>query len=413
MYHRNVSIHYVIFLFITSILKAQEPDSDQVVGFASIDGEGNQMFIGGTTGGKGGEVVKATNTVELINYISRENPLIIQVEGTIELPINRIEAGVATLYGAHFISSHKTIIGVGQKPTIKGGGFVIGNIPFDNDVTTPPVNAPHNIIIRNIHFDGTGSYSGETDCISIFMHAHHIWVDHCTFRNEGDGALDTKRGSNYITVSWCHFIENVQTSIVGLDHFNASQESGYLNLTYHHNYWQDIVEWGPRVYFGKVHVFNNYYEGTKNFALGLGRDAEIYSENNVMEGGNSFSMDISGGKFVDKGSRANCDITPTGDVNWTPDQYYKYSIVNTDSVKSIVTKFAGAGKITGIINPKKTLSISSILEMGKGKNAIMYNIRGIRIPALLDNRVSQGIYIIKSTDNIYYSTMLFHEDNIH
>ena len=48
---------------------------------------------------------------------------------------------------------------------------------------------------------------GLDDQINIMMYSHHVWIDHCSFDGSElkDGAVDIKRGSNYITVSWNHF----------------------------------------------------------------------------------------------------------------------------------------------------------------------------------------------------------------
>ena len=54
----------------------------------------------------------------------------------------------------HNVASDKTIIGVGGTAVLSGGGLNIG-LPVDDAVTSPPANAVHNIIIRNIHFTGT------------------------------------------------------------------------------------------------------------------------------------------------------------------------------------------------------------------------------------------------------------------
>jgi len=35
-------------------------------------------------------------------------------------------------------------------------------------------------------------------------------------------------------------------------------------VTFHHNRFSNVTERAPRVRFGRVHVFNNYYEGDRS-----------------------------------------------------------------------------------------------------------------------------------------------------
>jgi pectate lyase len=76
----------------------------------------------------------------------------------------------------------------------------------------------------------------------------------------------------------------------------------------------------PRVRYGQVHVYNNYYEGTKNnpsypylYSLGIGYKSQIYAQNNY------FAMDqgliasdliqvLGGTQFTDQGTVLNGSI---------------------------------------------------------------------------------------------------------
>ncbi|MEJ3745457.1 hypothetical protein WEI85_19460, partial [Actinomycetes bacterium KLBMP 9797] len=116
--------------------------ADGPVGFATV----NALGQNGTTGGAGGPTVTATTTAQFLDYIARPGPYVIQVSGTITLPTGSTD-------GMHNVTSDKTILGVGANAALVGGGLNIG-LPVDDDVTAPPANAVHNIIIRNLTLTG-------------------------------------------------------------------------------------------------------------------------------------------------------------------------------------------------------------------------------------------------------------------
>jgi pectate lyase len=204
---------------VTGVPVAAQPPADPLVadglvGFASVDALGQN----GTTGGAGGTVVTVTTAAQFLDYIARPGRYVIRVAGTITLPTGSTD-------GMHNVTSDKTIIGVGADARLVGGCLNIG-LPVDDDVTSPPANAVHNIIVRNL------SISGATDdLINVQMFSHHIWIDHNDFSNGDDGAVDIKRGSDLVTVSWNHFHDHDKTTLVGHDDDNGAQDAGRLRVT--------------------------------------------------------------------------------------------------------------------------------------------------------------------------------------
>lgn len=120
-------------------------------GFASLNG--------GTTGGKGGRTVTAKKLDDLIQYAASAEPLIIRVDGMIKAKPFGFEVPV---------KSHKTIIGVGGKSGIEGGGLNI--------------NSQKNVIIRNLKIHGTydkdnwAGKVGDYDAIQV-DNSTNIWID--------------------------------------------------------------------------------------------------------------------------------------------------------------------------------------------------------------------------------------------
>ncbi|MFC6092312.1 pectate lyase [Saccharothrix sp. BKS2] len=302
-------------------------------GFASVSALGQN----GTTGGAGGAVVTATTPAQFLDYISRSGPLVVQVKGTITLPTGSSD-------GMHDVSSDKTVIGLGTDARLVGGGLNIG-LPVDDDVTSPPANAVHNVIIRNL------SISGATDdLINVQMFSHHIWIDHNDFSNGDDGAVDIKRGSDFVTVSWNRFHDHDKTLLLGHDDDNGAQDIGRLRVTYHHNYFDGSDQRNPRVRFGEsVHVYNNYYRDN-SYGVASAMNAGVVLEGNYFYSvNNPGRVDFSGdlGRMVQRDNilvDCNHEIETRGSVV-EPRTYYAYTLHRAAEVPTVVPAGAGVGRI--------------------------------------------------------------------
>ncbi|MFT4401848.1 pectate lyase [Bacillus sp. SW14] len=274
------------------------------------------------------------------------------------------------------IPANTTIVGSGTNAKIVGGNFQIKS---------------DNVIIRNIEFqdaydyfpqwdptDGSsGNWNSQYDNITI-NGGTHIWIDHCTF-NDGsrpdstspkyygreyqhhDGQTDASNGANYITMSYNYYHDHDKSSIFGSSDSKTSDD-GKLKITLHHNRYKNIVQRAPRVRFGQVHVYNNYYEGSKSssgyafsYAWGIGKSSKIYAQNNVIDvPGLSAEKTISvfkgGTVLYDSGTLLNGTRISasaanglSSSVGWTPSLHG--TIDDSANVKSNVISQAGAGKV--------------------------------------------------------------------
>jgi pectate lyase len=312
---------------------------DGLVGFATVNDWGQD----GTTGGAGGPEVTPATAQEFINYIKQDGPLIIKVAGEIVLPEDP---------GMYEVQSDKSIIGVGSNARITGGGLELGAHLWDqrNDLKSPPDNAAHNIIIRNIWFD----YS-YCDNISIMIFSHHVWVDHCRFSNaperipeviDGRG-VDIKRGANYVTVSYCIWDSTVpEGGIVGVTGSGIEeQELGRQKVTFHHNWWNGPEQPTPQIHHGQVHYFNNLWTDIPDYGIGVGRLSHVVSENGVFDGGGTYLDELSSsGALKDTGTIGGASLNPD-DVTLNPGAHYEYTLDPVDSVMADVMANAGPGKI--------------------------------------------------------------------
>ncbi len=205
------------------------------------------------------------------------------------------------------IGSNTTIVGLDKHATIRGGWF---------DIRGSSTVNRKNIIIRNLTFEDTfdcfpewsptdgelGSWNALYDAISL-RNSDHVWIDHNTFRDREtaddtlpqyfgvlyqvhDGLLDITNASDYVTVSWNRFVNHDKVMLIGSSDSGstAANDRNKLNVTLHHNLFEDVGQRVPRVRFGKVHVYNNYYkiDNPENYVYswGVGIESAIYAENN-------------------------------------------------------------------------------------------------------------------------------------
>jgi pectate lyase len=291
------------------------------IGFATLNG--------GTTGGGNGPTVTATTAVEFQNFVEQSGPLNIEVAGT--LNVGNVE-----------IESDKTIVGIGST------GGLVGNIKIDG---------VSNVIIQNLSISNpSGGGTGDTIEVS---ESTNVWIDHNDIFNSTDGLLDIVRESDFVTVSWNKFFytpdfaQNVNTGhrfamLIG-NGDGAVQDADNLRVTLHHNHWgENVRERMPRVRFGDVHVFNDYFNTPgNNYAIRAAIGSELLVENNSFENVNNpfekfFTtganplIEASGNLFVNSGG-----TTDAGDNVFNPP--YAYTLDSAQNVKDLVLGGAGVG----------------------------------------------------------------------
>jgi pectate lyase len=240
------------------------------VGWATVSGDN----VSTTSGGGNATPVRPASASELLGYASDSTPRVIEISGTFDVP--RLQ-----------INSNKTLIGIGNSATINGGLRIRGS-------SSSPVT---NVIVQNLRVNGATS-DVDNDAVQIYF-AHHVWIDHLDIWDGRDGNLDITHAANWITVSWTKFryttayqrppgesSDHRFSSLIGHDDDNASEDNGRLKVTFHHNWWAErVIERMPRVRFGEVHVFNNYYSSAgNNYCVRAGRNAHLLLEANFFDG---------------------------------------------------------------------------------------------------------------------------------
>lgn len=320
-------------------------DPGEPIGFATQNG--------GTTGGKGGQVVMASSYAELKSYAESSTTYIIMVSGTIE---NGPDGGKIS------VKSNKSIIGVGNDAFLYGVGI--------------DINGNNNIIIQNLRVSMTGvttrtdksgvySSTGDEgdpqilvnggDAISISGTSKNIWIDHCELFSEDpsvqtnhdlyDGLIDVKNQTGFITISWCYFHDHHKAGLVGSSDSDLYDDR---KITFHHNHYDNVLLRIP-MYRGSVgHFFNNYIDGAED-ATEIRADTCVRVEKNYYEAlhYSIYTPSDAPGKTeridnieVGRNSRAY----PS---DCTANIPYAYSdvLTNTADVKTVVPAGAGVGKI--------------------------------------------------------------------
>nr|MDT0663265.1 pectate lyase [Micromonospora sp. DSM 115978] len=199
-----------------------------------------------------------------------------------------------------------TQINVGPNTTIIGlrGATVTG--------LTLMVDTANNVIVRNINFEDArdcfpawsptdgeaGNWNSQFDLLSV-RRSENVWVDHNTFSDGDnpdsaqpvyfgrpyqvhDGALDITHTASLVTVSHNRFAGRDKMMLIGSSN-TVGPDVGRLNVTLRHNVFDGGLQRLPRVRFGQVDLYNNYYrvpaEGFQ-YAIGVGVQSSVYAENN-------------------------------------------------------------------------------------------------------------------------------------
>jgi pectate lyase len=295
-----------------------------VDGFAAVSGNGH----GPTTGGAGGPTVTVTSLSGLQTEAAKSGAETIRVNG------------LFSGSGEVSVTSDKSIVGVGSGSGLTGIGL--------------KVKGQHNVIIQNLRISKVTAASGDGDAIHIEK-SDHIWVDHNDLSSDMshgkdyyDGLLDISHAGDYVTASWNVFHDHYKVSLVGHSDSNASEDTGHLRVTYHHNYFHDVNSRLPSLRFGTGHAYDNYFLNSDT-AIHSREGAQFLVQNNVFRNV-STPVETTGDSPVDGyvnesgndfGGGTN-KITRTGTFTNPP---YSYSLTPTSSVISTVTGGAGTGRI--------------------------------------------------------------------
>jgi len=316
------------------------------IGFATLNG--------GTSGGKGGQVVMVSTYADFKSYAESATPHVILVSGTIS---NGANGGVVR------VGSNKSLVGVGSSAFLDGIGLLINNAS--------------NIIVQNLRIslagvttrtDTGGVYTSsgdgglprilvnDGDAISIAGTSKNIWIDHCELFSESpsvqtngdlyDGLIDIKGQTGFITISWNFLHDHHKGGLVGASDTDLFADR---KITLHHNHYSNVRLRAP-MYRGAVgHFFNNYVAGATD-ATEIRAGTCVRVEKNYYEALH-FSIYTTSDSPGSTERIDNVEVSRTArdyPANCTAAIPYDYSSAltgTTSDVKTLVPAGAGVGKL--------------------------------------------------------------------
>ncbi|WP_169800362.1 pectate lyase family protein [Streptomyces torulosus] len=279
----------------------------------------------GTTGGGGASPVTVSTLAAFTSAVAGDTAKVVRVSGLISLS------------GQVDIGSRTTVLGVGASSGFTGGGLRI--------------KEKTDVVVRNLNISKPVA---PADGITV-QESTRVWIDHNSFsadrdhdKDHYDGLLDINHGSDDVTVSWNTFKNHFKGSLVGHSDNNASEDTGHLKVTYHHNHFSDVHSRIPSLRFGTGHFYNNYVDGAET-ACHSRMGAQMLVENNVFRDTKvavttNRSSDVDGFANLrgnDLGG-AVTEVSRTGTFTSPP---YRYTAEPASSVVASVTSGAGAGKL--------------------------------------------------------------------
>ena len=216
-----------------------------------------------TTGGAGGTTVTASTGTQinaaLCGRASVSTPIIIRVTGTINHGNTTKVSGSCDTTAAEIQFkgvSNVTLVGVGSSGVLDQIGV--------------HVRGSSNIIIRNLHIKNvkkSGSpLSNGGDAIGMESTVNNIWIDHNTLEASGgesdgyDSLLDMKAGVTNVTVSYNHYRNSSRAGLIG----SSDSDDANTNITFHHNWYENIEQRTPLLRHGLAHSYNNYFSNLSN-----------------------------------------------------------------------------------------------------------------------------------------------------
>jgi pectate lyase len=166
-------------------------------------------------------------------------------------------------------ASNVTIEGIGEDATLYGAGlaaFKCNSVEFRN----------LGLMLWGGGKDGDGITLKQS--VNVWVHNNDIFYGEAgsdSDQAKGDGSMDLKDNSQYITISYNHFWDSGKMSLCGM-----KSESGENWITYHHNWFDHSDSRHPRIRTMSVHVYNNYYDGNSKYGVGTTLGSSAFVEAN-------------------------------------------------------------------------------------------------------------------------------------
>lgn len=162
-----------------------------------------------------------------------------------------------------------TFEGVGDDATVYGFGFLLREA-------------------ESVEFRNFAIMRCLDDAMSLDTDNSHVWIHNMDLfygkkgsaadQAKGDGTVDIKGDSKYVTVAYNRFWDNGKASMCGM-----KSETGPNYITYHHNWFDHSDSRMARVRTMSVHMYNNYYQHNDVYGIGATSGSSIFMESNYFD----------------------------------------------------------------------------------------------------------------------------------
>jgi pectate lyase len=162
-----------------------------------------------------------------------------------------------------------TFEGVGDDATVYGFGFLLRNA-------------------TSVEFRNLAIMRCLDDAMSLDTNNSHVWIHNMDLfygkkggaadQAKGDGTVDIKANSQYITVAYNRFWDNGKASMCGM-----KTESDPNYITYHHNWFDHSDSRMARIRTMSVHMYNNYYLHNDVYGVGATMGSSVFMESNYFD----------------------------------------------------------------------------------------------------------------------------------
>ena len=126
------------------------------------------------------------------------------------------------------------------------------------------------------------------DAMSLDTKNQHVWIHNMDLfygkkggaadQAKGDGTIDLKDNSQYITIAYNRFWDNGKASMCGM-----KSETGPNYITYHHNWFDHSDSRMARIRTMSVHMYNNYYQHNDVYGVGATSGSSVFMESNYFD----------------------------------------------------------------------------------------------------------------------------------
>lgn len=162
-----------------------------------------------------------------------------------------------------------TFEGVGDDATVYGFGFLLREA-------------------ESVEFRNFAIMRCLDDAMSLDTKNSHVWIHNMDLfygkkgsaadQAKGDGTVDIKGDSKYVTVAYNRFWDNGKASMCGM-----KSETGENWITYHHNWFDHSDSRMARIRTMSVHMYNNYYQHCDVYGIGATSGSSIFMESNYFD----------------------------------------------------------------------------------------------------------------------------------